>query len=55
MTNPPEGPRVVINEGALKKNINPPPSSPRPPAPAAQVVPRPQQPAQPPQPPRRGG
>ena len=32
--------RVVINEGAIKKNINPPPVGPRPPPPKAQVAPR---------------
>ena len=42
MTNPPQDPRttVRINEGTLKKNINPPPTSPRPPAPQSQVAPR---------------
>jgi hypothetical protein len=30
--------RVVINEGTLKRNLNPPPSSPRPSAPKAQVA-----------------
>ena len=29
---------VPINEGTLKKNLNPPPQSERPPAPKAQVV-----------------
>jgi hypothetical protein len=33
--------RVVINEGTLKKNLNPPPASARPPAPQSQVAPRP--------------
>ena len=39
MTNPPKGQRVVINEGTLKKNLNPPPTSERPPPPKAQTAP----------------
>lgn len=31
---------VVVTEGTLKKNLNDPPTSPRPPAPRAQVAPR---------------
>ena len=31
--------RAVINEGTLKKNLNPPPTSPRPAPPKAQVAP----------------
>jgi hypothetical protein len=30
--------RVVINEGTVKKNLNPPPTSPRPAPPKAQVA-----------------
>ncbi len=30
--------RVVINEGTLKRNVNPPPTTPRPAAPKAQVA-----------------
>ena len=30
--------RVVINEGTLKKNVNPPPNTPRPAPPKAQVA-----------------
>ncbi len=33
--------RVVINEGRLKKNLNPPPIGARPPPPKAQVAPLP--------------
>ena len=32
--------RVLINEGTLKRNINPPPTTPRPAAPKAQVAPQ---------------
>jgi hypothetical protein len=32
--------RVVINEGNLKKNLNGPPTTPRPPPPKAQIAPR---------------
>ena len=31
--------RVVIHEGTLKKNVNPPPKSERPPPPKAQIAP----------------
>jgi hypothetical protein len=41
--------RVVINEGTLKKNLNPPPTSVRPPPPRAQVAP-----TSPPQPKEKG-
>jgi hypothetical protein len=33
--------RTVIREGSVKKNLNPPPTSPRPPAPKSQVAPKP--------------
>jgi hypothetical protein len=36
--------RVVINEGIIKRNLNPPPIGARPPAPKAQVAPPPQPP-----------
>jgi hypothetical protein len=42
MSNPPKDQRVVINEGTLKKNLNPPPASERPPPPKAQTAPPPQ-------------
>lgn len=38
---PSQNQRVVINEGTLKKNVNPPPTSERPPAPKAQNAPAP--------------
>jgi hypothetical protein len=47
MTNEPsrdQNQRVLINEGTLKKNMNPPPASARPPAPRAQVAPPPSPP-----------
>jgi hypothetical protein len=34
-----KGQRIIINEGTLKKNLNPPPTSHRPPAPKAQIAP----------------
>jgi hypothetical protein len=37
--------RVVINEGTIKKNLNPPPNTPRPAPPKAQVAPPPAAPA----------
>jgi hypothetical protein len=44
MTKDPHPPRVVINEGALKKNVNPPPSGSRPPPPRSQRAPATPQP-----------
>ncbi len=38
-TDSPKNPRVVINEGTLKKNLNPPPKSERPPPPKPQTAP----------------
>jgi hypothetical protein len=35
-----KGQRIIINEGTLKKNMNPPPTNERPPAPKAQVAPQ---------------
>jgi hypothetical protein len=35
---PHQNQRVVINEGTLKKNLNPPPTGPRPAPPKAQVA-----------------
>jgi hypothetical protein len=35
---PNQNQRVVINEGTVKRNLNPPPTSPRPSAPKAQVA-----------------
>jgi hypothetical protein len=37
-----KGQPIIINEGTLKKNMNPPPTTERPPAPKAQVAPLPQ-------------
>jgi hypothetical protein len=33
------GKRVIINEGTIKKSLNPPPKSERPPPPSSQTVP----------------
>lgn len=39
--------RVLINEGTVKKNLNPPPVGIRPPPPKAQVAPSPTTPKKP--------
>lgn len=57
MADPPKEHRVLINEGTLKKTLNPPPSGPRPPAPKSQIAPTPPPSPKPPTqtPPNRTG
>jgi len=55
MTNEPRSDgRILINEGTLKKNLNPPPTTSRPNAPQSQVAPA-KSPPPPPPSKRQGG
>lgn len=48
MTNEQSPSRIIIKEGALKKNVNPPPVGNRPPPPRSQRAPTPQAASSPP-------